>query len=283
MEDSEVLENNMYRCNICNKEFKACSTYCQHLSKNMDIAGHKEQLISLQQSKIDKVFKYIKVLDAYYKDGRPFVTIYNSKCKHTSNLRLDHIIGGRECSDKVCTSRNKSLGNLGKPKSNEHKRHIREAQQDKEFRRRMSITVRASLHDPVIRKRHLDGMYNARQKHAEGVARWQRKKMPEDERYCIGLLESNNIKYQHQVPFVTKDIEAIIDFYLPEYNTYLAINTDSFHKIDLDSTSENYLNVAHSVVDKDNKLKELFSNNPALGKLVQVYTISELKEFISTL
>lgn len=270
------------KCEVCNKEFLNNASLIKHYKHEQD-SQHKNLLVTYYQFKITSRYPHIQVLNITYKNGRPYAQIFNPACNHSSCLRVDNIMDGRKCSHKECISRNKSLASKGKPKSALHRKHIYDATHTTQYRESMSNTLKQKFKDSSFTEKHRLGIYNSRSKHAEGIATWQRRKKSSDEAYVKELLELNDIKLEYQKPFITDKLEIIMDFYLPEYNVYIQVNTDPYHSLDTSSKSTKYKQRALYTIQKDKSIRDLFSENHNLGYLVQIYNLNEMTDIINKL
>ena len=250
----------------------------------MEIKGgnylHRKPLLDYYKNKIQKVFPYIDVLNITYKKGRPYAQIFNKHCGHSCLLRVDHITDARrECSDPACIHQNLSLASKGKPKSLLHRKHIKEAQNRPDIKEKMSKSVKNAFTRPDVRQKHSEGIYNAREKHAKGIAAWQRRKASADEMYVKQYLESHNIEFIYQYPYVDSQFEFIIDFYIPKRNMFIQVNTDPYHCLDESSKSIKYKERALYTINKDKQLLSLF-NSSDIGRLFQITDLSQLEDII---
>lgn len=274
----------MLICEVCNREFKQNSSYIQHLNreiKNGDVL-HELPLLKYYEDKVHEVFPHLDVLNVTYAHGRPYLQIFNNHCKHSSLLRADHILqAGRECSDHQCTSLNKSRALSGKPKTELHRQHIREAENKLEFKKEMSKKVKEVLNRPEIKKKHLEGMYKAKQKHAEGIARWQVNKKSADENYVRAYLDKESINYLYQYPIVDIKNEFIVDFYLPDNSVIIQVNTGPYHKVAESQDSYKFKVRSDYVRNKDNALEEYCKDNHIT--LYKISKLSEITELINIL
>ena len=276
----------MITCNVCNRKFKQVSNYIVHLNREIKngCPYHNLERLNYFSAKVKSVFPNLEVLNVSYAHGRPYVQIFNSKCGHSSILRLDHIITNfRQCSHKECVSKIKSQALLGKAKSDEHRKHIREATQTTDYRSNMSKVIKEKFSDPSFVSKHKQGIYNSRLTHANGIAKWQRRKKSGDELLVMSILRKENINFVYQYPLVTDTLEIVFDFYLPDYSTYINVDTDPYHNLDNSSNSESYLSRASYVINKDKLLRESFNKNEINGNLIQLKNVNDLINFIKLL
>lgn len=238
----------MFQCNICNRKFNSKATYVQHLSresKKNDLL-HKNELIKLKQNDLPNDLKYIKILNVSYgKDGRCYLQTFNPKCGHSSLIRQDHLINSiSHCNHKDCTSKNKSLGLKGKPKSYMHRQNIWNVTHSEEYINSMSNILKNKWKEDTFRNKTLQRQKESRHIHATKIAESQKLKCNKDELIFKDLLDKYNIKYIWQYPFVDDNIETIVDFYLPDINTLVYIDGyihEAFSLPDKDRIQTNYL------------------------------------------
>lgn len=254
-----------FYCNICNKNFDNKATYMKHYYKSIDLA-HKNKLIDICQQDVNKLYNSIKVLDVFISKSRRYYKIYNNKCGHTSIIRSDGL-NNRECADIMCTGKNKSIANKGKAKSISAKQHMKEAQNRPEIKAANRMRTTQLWQSQAFKDTAITGMYNARIKHAAGIAKRQRKKANIDELKFLQLLEENgyyvnrsiNNNDMWQVPYIDNEVEYIFDFYLKELDLYINIDGGihkNLQKIKARDIKQDEYCKQHNI-----KLKRLNENN----------------------
>lgn len=189
-----------------------------------------------------------------------YITFYNTQCKHTSKVRIDHILyHGTICNNKECKSRHCSDA--------QHSRFINTSE-----RHRISKLTKQALNTPEKRLKISQGVINAykdtnkKLNILNGQAENQRKKKSPFELTILDILDKYKINYAYQYPLIIDDLpfDVIFDVYLLDYDTYININLDSCHK--------KYPYVAN----KDKILKEHFKD-----KLLVIENIKDLLDFLS--
>ena len=269
----------MFHCDVCNKEFTSKASFMRHLVSlyDTDLKHHDYLIKYCQKTDVPLDKQYIKVTGVSYAHGRRYLHVFNPKCNHYSCIRYDGL-RNRDCAHRECTSKNKSLATKGKTKSPDHARKIREHFQSDQARTRMSNTLKEKFKDKEFKEKHKKAIYNSRLAHAEGIARWQKSIHVKDEEFLKNALISLNIKFVHQQPFISKDLECIMDFYLKDLDLYVCINTDPFHDQSIHSTNEKFLKRSSYVIAKDKEIKKHLGD-----KVIQLYNLDEINEFINNL
>lgn len=116
----------------------------------------------------------------------------------------------------------------------------RETHSSNNYRQNMSNIMKDKFKDIKYRENNII-------KNADRLRRYPAK----DELTFINVLERYNINYAWQYPILLKEhlgFDVIMDFYLPDYDIFININTDNFHRD------------FQGVIDKDKKLVKFFGD-----------------------
>ena len=165
--------------------------------------------------------------------------------------------------DRIKHSKNCSIGQR-KRYSNPIERELNQKRQKKiaenpEFRKKISISINKKYNDRDFKMRVLNGQANN-----------QRKKKSKYELFVIKFFEQNSIRYIWQYSILLKEFglpfDAIIDFYLPDYDLYINCNLDKYHRAN------------KGVKNKDEILKKFFKD-----KIFEINNYSAFDELLKIL
>lgn len=188
-----------------------------------------------------------------------YITFYNTQCKHTSKIRMDHVLyDGTTCNNKECKSKHCSNAQLLRFTNDSERHHI-------------AKLTKQVLSTPEKRLKISQGVTNAykdtnkKLNILNGQAENQRKKKSPFELTILDILDKYKINYAYQYPLIIDDLpfDVIFDAYLLDYDTYININLDSCHK--------KYPYVAN----KDKILKNYFKD-----KLLVIENTKDLLDFL---
>ena len=216
--------------------------------------------MTYRQTKVDKLYNgQVKLLKYYRLPDKTldYVDIYNSNCKHTSTLTFGSLLNGQGCAHKDCVSETKRKAALKLGKT-------------KKYREDLSKAVKEAFKDPTKRMNQLIGH-----------AKVQRTRRSEYEMTFLGLLALYNIKYVYQKPMLLDNVGCVIDFYLPDYDYYVNINSDIFHWLPLDKLDCSFVKSAQEVRSKDELLRKIFKEKNL--NFIELYEYPEMTSFIDGL
>lgn len=245
----------MLTCDVCGNKYETVIGLNTHICKFPD-EEHYKFYISILQSKVSN--PNIKVLAYKRENDTRYVKIHNYSCGHTVWIYYHSLINQhQECNHKDCVSKKKSEAMI-------------KVLETTDYRDKMSVAVKTALKDPVKRMNRLNGS-----------AIYQRDAGSYYETIFINLLEDYEINYIHQVPLIVNDVGCIIDFYLPNFDLYVNINCDIFHK---GYISERYPTISEKILatkEKDINIRDAFKYNNMT--LIELFNENDLLPFIKSL
>lgn len=80
---------------------------------------------------------------------------------------------------------------------------------------------------------------------------------------------------------IVKDVGCIIDFYLPDYETYVNVNSDIFHWMQDEQLHDKFKESADAVQRKDKLLRKVFEDEGLIFK--EVYDYNDMMQLIHNL
>lgn len=245
----------MLKCEVCNKEFNSKIGLNSHICRFQDEEHYKYWLSYLQSLVTNPD---ITVLAYKRENDEKLIQIHNSTCGHTVWLNYYSLLKQHQsCNDKRCVSKKKS-------------ETMRRLLDTTDYRMNVSKAVKEALKDPSKRMNRLLGQ-----------AENQRKLNSPYELLFIGLLTKYNIKFDYQIPMIIDDIGCIIDFYLPEYQYYVNINSDIFHWLPDTKTKSEIKDKVRAVKQKDIQVRTAFANNKL--NFIELIEFEDMTKFISSL
>lgn len=246
----------MFHCDVCNKEFTSKIGLHSHIVRSKDSDHHNTWLAHLRSLlEVD----FIDILDFKRENNERLVKIRNHNCNHTIWINYTSLFKAHQyCNTPECVSKKKS-------------EVIHKVMENSDFKSNVSKAVKEAFRDPIKKMNQLKG-------HAEV----QRRLNSKYELMFMGLLTKYKIKYDYQVPLIKENVGMVIDFYLPDFNTYVNINSDIFHWLPKDKIKKGIRKSALAVQSKDRQVREIFARDNSC-KFVELIEFEEMEKFILTI
>lgn len=245
----------MHNCEVCNMKFNTKIGLNSHICRFKD-KEHYDYWLKYLQSIC--TVPNVTILAYKRENDEKLIQIYNSDCGHTVWINFYSLLKqGQACNHKDCVSRKKSIT-------------MQRLLTTTDYRNTLSKAVKQALKDP---EKHMNQL--------KGQAESQRNLNSKYELMFIGLLTKYNIKYDYQVPLLFGEMGCIIDFYLPEYDYYVNINSDIFHWLPDDKANDQIRKKVHLVKEKDALVREAFKKQNK--KFIELIEFEEMTEFILNL